>query len=162
MARILDSAKAVFAAPTIGYGRSLVIGAAFAIGWTPCIGPILGAILTLAAESGTVLQGTFLLLAWSLGLGVPFIITGLALGSVMRGITKIRPLMPALEMADTRLEFENILRLGKIGFTLLDLLPIEPVVEPVQRTGQATFARDAFRGQLFRRRRLLHFGVGRK
>jgi cytochrome c biogenesis protein CcdA len=94
-----ESLKATLAAPTLGYGRSLVIGAAFAIGWTPCIGPILGAILTLAAESGTVLQGTFLLLAWSLGLGLPFLITALALGTVMRGIRRIRPIMPALEIA---------------------------------------------------------------
>jgi cytochrome c biogenesis protein CcdA len=99
MATPREGTTAVFAAPAIGYGRSAVVGAAFAVGWTPCIGPILGAILTMAAESGTVLQGTFLLLAWSLGLGVPFIITGLALGTVMRGIRKIRPLMPALEIA---------------------------------------------------------------
>jgi cytochrome c biogenesis protein CcdA len=81
------------------YGRSLGIGAAFAVGWTPCIGPILGAILTLAASSQTVVQGTFLLAAWSLGLGVPFLITGLALGQVMAGIRKIRPIMPYIEIA---------------------------------------------------------------
>jgi cytochrome c biogenesis protein CcdA len=81
------------------YGRSFGIGAAFAVGWTPCIGPILGAILTLAASSGTVLQGTFLLAAWSLGLGVPFLIAGLAMSQVMAGMRKIRPIMPALEIA---------------------------------------------------------------
>ena len=81
------------------YGKSFGIGSAFAVGWTPCIGPILGAILTLAASSGTVWQGTFLLSAWSLGLGVPFLITGLALGSVMTGIRRIRPIMPVLEIA---------------------------------------------------------------
>ena len=80
------------------YGKSFVIGAAFAVAWTPCIGPILGAILALAASSATVLQGAFLLSAWSLGLGVPFLIAGFALGSVMRGIRRIRPLMPALEI----------------------------------------------------------------
>ena len=81
------------------YGKSFGIGSAFAVGWTPCIGPILGAILTLAASSGTVAKGTVLLSAWSLGLGVPFLITGLALGSVMTGMRKIRPLMPVLEIA---------------------------------------------------------------
>jgi cytochrome c biogenesis protein CcdA len=80
------------------YGKSFVIGAAFAVAWTPCIGPILGAILVLATESGTVAQGAFLLAAWSLGLGVPFLIAGFALGSVMRGIRRVRPLMPALEV----------------------------------------------------------------
>lgn len=83
----------------VRYGKSFGIGAAFAIAWTPCIGPILGAVLTLAATSGTVLQGTFLLAAWSLGLGLPFLIAGLMLGQAMRGIRKIRPLMPALEIA---------------------------------------------------------------
>lgn len=82
----------------LNYGKSVGIGSAFAVGWTPCIGPILGAVLTLAASTGTVLQGTFLLLAWSLGLGVPFLIAGLALGSVMKGMRKIRPLMPTLEI----------------------------------------------------------------
>lgn len=80
------------------YGKSMGIGSAFAVAWTPCIGPILGAILALAATSATVLQGTFLLASWSLGLGIPFLIAGLALGSVMKGIKKIRPIMPVLEV----------------------------------------------------------------
>jgi cytochrome c biogenesis protein CcdA len=80
------------------YGKSFAIGAAFAVGWTPCIGPILGAILTLAASSATVLKGTFLLAAWSLGLGVPFLLAGLALGGAMRFIRRIRPVMPVLEV----------------------------------------------------------------
>lgn len=80
------------------YGRSFAVGSAFAVGWTPCIGPILGAILTLAASSSTVLQGAFLLAAWSAGLGLPFLLTGLALGSVVGGMRKLRPVMPALEI----------------------------------------------------------------
>ena len=91
------------------YGKSVGIGSAFAVGWTPCIGPILGAILTLAAADGaaagtdlaawvSVLHGAFLLGAWSIGLGVPFLIAGFALGSVMRGMRKIGPLMPVLEI----------------------------------------------------------------
>ena len=85
--------------PALRYGKSFGIGSAFAVAWTPCIGPILGAVLTLAASSATVLQGTFLLAAWSLGLGLPFLIAGLMLGQAMRGIRKIRPIMPALEIA---------------------------------------------------------------
>ena len=85
-------------APMLRYGKSLGIGSAFAVGWTPCIGPILGAIVTLAAASATVLQGTFLLAAWSIGLGVPFLIAGLAMSQVMAGMRKIRPLMPVLEI----------------------------------------------------------------
>ncbi|MEX2159690.1 MAG: cytochrome c biogenesis protein CcdA [Dehalococcoidia bacterium] len=86
------------AAGLLRYGKSFGIGSAFAVGWTPCIGPILGAILALAASSATVWKGTFLLSAWSLGLGVPFLIAGLALGSVMTGMRKIRPVMPVLEV----------------------------------------------------------------
>ena len=66
-----------------GYFRSIGIGAAFALGWTPCIGPILGAILTLAWSSQTVAEGALLLATYSLGLGIPFIILGLVWGAIM-------------------------------------------------------------------------------
>lgn len=56
-----------------------VMGAAFAFGWTPCIGPVLAAVLSLAAAQGTLTQGLLLLFAYSLGLGVPFVAAGLAL-----------------------------------------------------------------------------------
>jgi cytochrome c-type biogenesis protein len=55
-----------------------VAGIAFGFGWTPCIGPILGSVLTLASLQGHTIQGGLLLGAYSLGLGVPFLITGLA------------------------------------------------------------------------------------
>jgi cytochrome c-type biogenesis protein len=66
-----------------GYLRSIGIGAAFALGWTPCIGPILGAILTLACSSQTAAEGALLLTIYSLGLGIPFIIIGLVWGAIM-------------------------------------------------------------------------------
>lgn len=73
--------------PSVGrnpsYLRSILIGAVFALGWTPCIGPILGAILALAWSSQTVGQGALLLAIYSLGLGIPFIIIGLAWGAIM-------------------------------------------------------------------------------
>jgi cytochrome c-type biogenesis protein len=56
---------------------SFVVGLAFAFGWTPCIGPILGAILGIASAQETVGQGMVLLTAYSLGLGVPFLLAGL-------------------------------------------------------------------------------------
>ncbi len=59
--------------PRGGWLASFGLGAIFAIGWTPCIGIILGGILTMAAATGTVLQGTILLIAYTLGLGLPFI-----------------------------------------------------------------------------------------
>jgi cytochrome c-type biogenesis protein len=59
-----------------GYAASFGLGAIFAIGWTPCVGIILGGILTLASTETTALQGGILLLAYTLGLGVPFLILG--------------------------------------------------------------------------------------
>jgi len=69
-----------------GYLRSLLIGVIFSLGWIPCVGPILGGILTLAASSQTVWQGVYLLLAYCLGLGLPFIAVGLLLGAASRYI----------------------------------------------------------------------------
>jgi cytochrome c-type biogenesis protein len=60
-----------------GWLASFGLGAVFAVGWTPCIGVILGSILTMAATSGTIFQGGLLLLAYSLGLGIPFLALGL-------------------------------------------------------------------------------------
>lgn len=59
-----------------------VAGAAFGFGWTPCIGPVLTSILVIAASQGDTLRGGLLLGAYSLGLGVPFLLTGLAMGRV--------------------------------------------------------------------------------
>lgn len=61
---------------------ALLTGAAFAIGWTPCIGPVLSAVLTFASQSGPA-EGAALLVAYSLGLGVPFLIAGLATSSTL-------------------------------------------------------------------------------
>jgi cytochrome c-type biogenesis protein len=58
---------------TAGYGRSLLFGVVFAAGWSPCIGPILGGIIGLASTTGSVAQGTVLLLAYAAGLAVPFL-----------------------------------------------------------------------------------------
>jgi cytochrome c-type biogenesis protein len=83
---------------SLGYVKSVGVGAAFAVGWTPCIGPVLGAILTLSATTASVAKGTYLLLVYSLGLGVPFIITGLAVVPVTRFLKSIRGLMPIVEI----------------------------------------------------------------
>lgn len=61
-----------------GTGGPVLVGAAFAIAWTPCFGPTIGAILTLAATQSGVAQGGMLLAVYSLGLGVPFLLTALA------------------------------------------------------------------------------------
>lgn len=67
---------------TTGYLRSLLIGALFAVGWTPCVGPILGGIFTIAFNAETAAQGAGLLAVYSLGLGIPFLAMGLAFDSL--------------------------------------------------------------------------------
>lgn len=74
-----------------------LLGAAFGIGWTPCIGPVLGAILTLAGATGTLSQGVALLMAYALGLAVPFLLAALALGSFGRFYAGFRRFLPWVE-----------------------------------------------------------------
>lgn len=61
----------------VGFGKSIVFGMVFSIGWSPCVGTFLGSALVLAASTGTALKGSILLLVYSLGLGLPFIISAL-------------------------------------------------------------------------------------
>jgi len=79
------------------HGTSYVIGIAFAFGWTPCIGPILGAILALAAQEETILSGTSLLAVYSLGLGVPFLIAAAFIGPFLRWARGFRRHMGMVE-----------------------------------------------------------------
>ena len=65
-------------------------GAAFGFGWTPCIGPVLGSVLSVAAESGRAAHGATLLAFYSLGLGVPFLAAGLALGRLTGAMSWIK------------------------------------------------------------------------
>jgi cytochrome c-type biogenesis protein len=76
--------RADTAAFKAGYVGSFLMGLAFAFGWTPCIGPILAGILAIAATRETVGQGMTLLLVYSLGLGIPFVLTGFAVTRFMR------------------------------------------------------------------------------
>jgi len=82
----------------VGYAKSFVVGSTFSIGWTPCIGPILGSILTLAAASSTVWQGTLLLVFYSIGLGIPFLLTGLLFGTVVAQLKRVSSFMPVFEV----------------------------------------------------------------
>jgi len=68
-----------------------VMGMAFAFGWTPCVGPVLGGVLGLAATRATLGSGLVLLVAYSLGLGVPFLATGLAFGRLTAVFARVRP-----------------------------------------------------------------------
>ena len=68
--------------------NSLILGTAFGLGWTPCVGPILGSILTLAATSTTAFSGAFLLAVFSLGLAVPFLLIAVGFGSASQRIER--------------------------------------------------------------------------
>ena len=77
---------------------AFVVGLAFAFGWTPCIGPILGSILALAAQEGTVRHGSVLLAVYSLGLGVPFLVTSLAVTRFFAAFKRVRKYYHAIEI----------------------------------------------------------------
>ena len=75
----------------LGYVGSAAVGVVFGAAWTPCIGPILGAILTLAAATASVARGAGLLAAYALGLAVPFLLTALALDRFLAWFQSFRP-----------------------------------------------------------------------
>ena len=85
--------------PRRGLGGAFLLGFAFAFGWTPCIGPILAAILALAAQRETVFQGMFLLAVYSAGLAIPFLLTSLGLGSFLKFYRGFRKHLQAVEVA---------------------------------------------------------------
>ena len=74
-----------------------VFGLAFAFGWTPCIGPVLGAILSLAAQSGSAGRGLLLMGAYALGLGLPFLLTALFLGRALGLMAGLKRHMATIE-----------------------------------------------------------------
>ena len=78
---------------------AFVIGFAFAFGWTPCLGPILTAILTIAGEQDTLVKGVLLLAVYSLGLAVPFLVTSLLMERFLKFYSRFRSHMHALEIA---------------------------------------------------------------
>ena len=75
---------------TTSYLRSFIVGAVFSLAWTPCVGPILGGILALALNSATVWSGAYLLTFYSLGLGLPFLVIGVAFDSLTPLLKRIR------------------------------------------------------------------------
>jgi|TARA_B110000014_G_scaffold7516_1_gene5445 cytochrome c-type biogenesis protein len=77
---------------------SFVVGLSFAFGWTPCIGPILGSVLSVAASSENVSEGTFLLVLYSAGLGIPFIVAAYGIGAFLKFLSKIRKHIRTIEI----------------------------------------------------------------
>lgn len=86
----LDRSFAPGLGPARASGSSVLLGGAFGLAWTPCIGPVLGSILTLAATGATAARGAALLAAYAAGLAVPFMVAGVALGKVMSGARRVR------------------------------------------------------------------------
>ena len=73
----------------ISFTGSFLVGATFAVAWTPCVGPILGSILVYASSSESLLKGAGLLCAFSMGLGLPFILSALVLNTFLAYVKKI-------------------------------------------------------------------------
>jgi cytochrome c-type biogenesis protein len=73
-----------------GYATSFVVGVIFALGWTPCVGPVLAGILALAAQGGTLRSGVLLLAVYALGLSLPFLALGLAFDRLTPVLSRLR------------------------------------------------------------------------
>jgi cytochrome c-type biogenesis protein len=106
----------------------LIVGMGFAFGWTPCIGPILGSILALASLENTLIQGIFLLITYSIGLGIPFVLAGYYMGNFLVFSKKARKFISKIQkISGLILIVTGILiltsKLQSIGFYLLEALP---------------------------------------
>ena len=106
----------------------LIVGAAFAFGWTPCIGPILGSIITLAALEESIGKGILLLSFYSLGLAIPFIISGILIDKFLlfsKGFKKYALIVTKVGGAILLLTGIAILtgQLQVLGFFILDYFP---------------------------------------
>ncbi|HEV2084644.1 MAG TPA: cytochrome c biogenesis protein CcdA [Gemmatimonadales bacterium] len=96
----------------VGYLGSVLVGMAFAAGWTPCIGPVLGAILGLAATSTDVSRGMLLLAVYSAGLALPFLIAAVAVDSFLDWFQRFRQFLPwVMRISGVMLVFVGILLL---------------------------------------------------
>jgi cytochrome c-type biogenesis protein len=116
---LMRERKLQLARKPLGYLGSALVGITFGAAWTPCIGPILGAILTLAAAQASVGHGAALLAVYSLGLAVPFVATALALDRFLVWFQRFRPHVAWVErIAGTLLILLGVLLLSD-RFTLV-------------------------------------------
>ena len=96
---------------------TVAVGFAFAFGWTPCIGPFLAALLTLAAKQDTLVQGFILLLFYSLGLAIPFMLSAIAVNTFLAAFDKIKKHFRTIEIVGGILliELGNVFLFNKLG-----------------------------------------------
>jgi cytochrome c-type biogenesis protein len=107
---------------------SYFMGVAFAIGWTPCIGPVLATILAVAGSEQTVTRGAILLAVYSLGLGIPFLVAGFFAGGFMHLMRRFRRFIPRVEQAmGALLVLTGLLfvtgDITRLSYWLLDMFP---------------------------------------
>ncbi|MCS6964076.1 MAG: cytochrome c biogenesis protein CcdA, partial [Thermoflexus sp.] len=103
--------------PSLGFATSGLMGVFFAAGWTPCVGPTLGAILTMTFQQETAGHALGLLAAYAAGLGVPFLVLGFLLDHALAGMRRMRRYLPIFHVAS------GVLLLFIGGMVLLDVLP---------------------------------------
>jgi len=97
--RFLDRERAIhLEKKPLGLPGTLLVGIAFGAGWTPCVGPILGSILTLAATTQSLAKGIILLAFYSAGLGIPFLIAGIIIYKFFEYFKSIRKYFKAIEL----------------------------------------------------------------
>jgi cytochrome c-type biogenesis protein len=121
--------KRLEVAKPVGLWGAYLMGFAFALGWTPCIGPILAAILAVAASEETVAKGAGMLAVYSLGLGVPFIVAALAIEPFAAFLARFRAHLGLVEKAmGGLLVLTGIAFLtgtvGEVSYWLLDTFPM--------------------------------------
>jgi cytochrome c-type biogenesis protein len=126
---LLHRQKRLDVAKPVGLWGAYVIGLAFAFGWTPCIGPILAAILAVAASEQTVAKGASLLAVYSLGLGIPFIIAAFAIEPFAAFLARFKKHLARVEHAmGALLVLTGIAfltgSLTQVSVWLLDVFPV--------------------------------------
>ncbi|OQM73551.1 cytochrome c biogenesis CcdA family protein [Manganibacter manganicus] len=129
IAMLYREARVQVARKPAGFIGAYVVGLAFAFGWTPCVGPVLAAILFVAGSTGTAGRGAVLLAVYSLGIGIPFILAAFFAGPFLNWATRFKRHMHKVEMAmGGLLVVTGILfitgRMSAISYWLLETFPI--------------------------------------
>ncbi len=114
--------------PAVGVAAAPLLGVVFALGWTPCIGPTLGVVYSLALNEGTALRGALLAFVFALGLGVPFIVAGLLYARMARAVGFLRRHQVAL------------MRTGGVLMVLVGVLLVTGVWTDLTAALRQTFA----------------------